>query len=135
MKRLFVLAAAALSLTLFSFVAPENGGNKYGKGTNGITRIDATNFSQTAAARFTADEQAVFDKLVQERYHIKNVRLVSGSSIENESAERSFWIFRRKVTTENRFTETTLAGSDAAIQADPTMVQAQAILAKYADAK
>jgi hypothetical protein len=138
MKRLFVLAAAALSLTLFSFVAPENGADnttkKFGQGTNGITRIGDHDFMQTNAARFTAAEQAVFDKLTQERYHMKNVRLGAGSTIELESTERAFFIYRRRVHTENRFTEQTLIGSSLSV-ADPTLQAAEAILAKYADAK
>jgi hypothetical protein len=135
MKRLFVLAAAALSLTLFSFVAPENGGNKYGQGTNGITRIGVHDFTQTTAARFTADEQAVFDKLTQERYHIKNVRLAAGSSIDLESAERGIWVYRNEIWTQDRFKTKTFVGSDAILAADPTLQQAEAILARYADAK
>lgn len=135
MKRLFVLAAAALSLTLFSFVAPENGGNKKGQGSNGITRIDATNYTQDYTARFTDAEQTVFDKLTQEQYHIAGARLGAGSAITLESAERGIWVYRNEIWTENRFQRKTLGGSDNVLATSALLQQANTILAKYADAK
>lgn len=133
MKRLFVLAAAALSLTLFSFVAPENGGNKYGQGTNGVTRVGAHDFIQDGTSRFTADEKAVFDKMMQEQYHITSARLGAGSTVVLESAQRGFWLSRNEIWTQDEFQRKSFIGTNAV--STPVLQQAEAILAKYADAK
>jgi hypothetical protein len=135
MKRIFFLAAGALSLTLFSFVAADNNAKTNHRSSNGITRIGEHDYMQTNEAQFTPDEQAVFDKLTQDLYHMKNVRLSEGSSIELESAQRAIWIYRRRVHTENRFEENTLAGSSRLLASDPTLAAADKILAKYADGK
>jgi hypothetical protein len=141
MKRIFFLAVGALSLTLFSFVAPGSeaavspqNSNLKKTGANGITRVGPNMYLESATTKFTAQEQATIDQFTKERYHISNLQLRTGV-MTTESAEAKFFFTRREIWTDKKFERYSIIGDAAIAPGDNTASAVDAILARYADSK
>ncbi len=132
MKRIFFLAAGALSLTLVAFVEP---GKEAKKNTSsGVIRTGEHSFKVDGSARFAADEELTFDRQDKELYNISNVRLSCGSSIDmGHIDQQGIWVAFKEVRDENRRRQIWIAGDGIAVQNNPVLQNVEEILARYAN--
>lgn len=72
MKRIFIIAISALSLTLFSFVAPTG---------NGVTKVGANLFEVSSTAKFTTEEQNQILEVLKTQYHITDLSACTSGKI------------------------------------------------------
>jgi hypothetical protein len=136
MKRIFFLAAGVLSITLLAFVEPPQSvkNTKSNKPSNNVVRTGEHEFSVGPGAVFKPEELLVFDRQDKDVYHIGNVKLSCGSSIQfDHTSELGIWVAFKEVKDENKRRRIWIGGSEDAIRNHPVLQEVEKILAGYAD--
>jgi hypothetical protein len=132
MKRIFLLAAGALSLTLVAFVEP--GKEAKTKAISGVTRIGEHSFNVDGTTRFTDEEHLTFDRQDKELYKISNVRLSCNSSIGMGHLEQDgIWFAFKEIKDKDHRRQIWVAGDAIAVQNNPVLQEVEAILKAYAN--
>ena len=119
MKKVSMLMLAVLSLTLFSFIAADNG----------VTRTGANLYTITATARLSQAEKDVISSAIKTAYKLTDADMQKGVVLSSISL-KGHWIFTK--TAWRNYFDHTLIYSDARLGNPESVQKVDAILTQYA---